>query len=102
MTTLFVVLTIICIVSAVVFLWQDQTWAWMVGAVAAFGAISFGCVSAVITIGPAHDSRACERAGVQLEREVRFVHYSSFSWDCITPSPDGWVSLDRVIKAEHD
>lgn len=46
------------------------------------------------------DETICRRQSQQLERDTKFARYSLWSWDCLTPSADGWVSVDRVIKAE--
>lgn len=47
-----------------------------------------------------HAETVCERKAAQYERDTRFIRLSSFSWDCITPTSDGWVSIDKVIKTE--
>lgn len=94
----------VCVVIVVAFLIRQFTADY---SDAFMGAMIFGLIALIlagVSIGTAvmarHDETMCGRRAVQLERDVRFVRYSSFSWDCITPSEEGWVSLDRVIKAE--
>lgn len=76
----------------------------LVGVIVMFSAfIGFLICVAIAIITPAsrgHAETVCARMAVQLERDTRFVTYGAFDWDCITPSGDGWVSIDRVIKAE--
>lgn len=69
---------------------------------AAVGVIVCFAIAISTNLSARYDRDRCDRIGVQTERDVKFERYTSFSWDCLTPSSDGWVSIDRVIKAEVD
>lgn len=45
-----------------------------------------------------HYSKAsCNAFGLTSGREVRFVDYTFWSWDCLTPASDGkWISIDNL------
>lgn len=44
-----------------------------------------------------YDASNCRRFGQETSREVRFVEYTFWSWDCLTPSGAGqWISIDAL------
>jgi hypothetical protein len=43
------------------------------------------------------DKRSCYSFGQQSGRETKFVDYTFFSWDCLTPTTDNkWISIDNL------
>jgi hypothetical protein len=43
------------------------------------------------------DETQCAGFAVGADREVKFVDYSWFTWDCLTPSTDGkWIPTDGL------
>lgn len=39
----------------------------------------------------------CYSFASQSNREVKFVSYTQWSWDCLTPSKDGkWISVEML------
>lgn len=64
-------------------------------------ALGIVCLAALILgirgIGHHYDNKTCHRFGDESGREVRFVDYSFWTWDCLTPTSDGkWISIDRL------
>lgn len=67
-------------------------------------AVMVGVVAfvAVIVVGIRYaghhvDTGACHTFGVQTERTVKFVDYSWWTWDCLTPAHDGkWISVENL------
>jgi hypothetical protein len=44
-----------------------------------------------------YDKAACHSFGDNTGRTVKFVNYTYWRWDCLTPSTDGkWISTDRL------
>lgn len=44
-----------------------------------------------------YDAAGCHRFGTESSREVRFVDYTFWSWDCLTPTSDGkWIPTDQL------
>ena len=70
------------------------TWLLIVGGAAIF-------VCAVVLIANAtekhYDRAGCHSFADRTGRETRFVEYTYWSWDCLTPSEDGkWISVDNL------
>jgi hypothetical protein len=69
------------------------------------GTILFGCAAlfciisgTVCTIGPRVEKSNCIKFGVQSNREVKFVRYNYFTWECLTLAHDNrWVPINNVI-----
>jgi len=50
-----------------------------------------------VPISKHYAEATCHSFGDRTGREVRFVKYTYWQWDCITPSSDGkWLSTDRL------
>lgn len=94
----------ICLFIAFLFLIRHSTADYSDAIIGTFAFLMIAAFLAAVAIAvpltARHGESVCARLGTELERDTRFVRYSSFSWECITPSEDGWVSMDRVIKAE--
>jgi hypothetical protein len=71
------------------------------------GLVAFVVVTLVVVVGGLgigirqishhYDVANCGRFGEESGREVRFVDYTFWSWDCLTPTQDGkWISIDRL------
>lgn len=51
----------------------------------------------VVPISRHYDAAACHSFGKQSDRTVRFVNYTYWKWDCLTPSSDGkWISTSML------
>ena len=60
-------------------------------------ALIFVIMAPMITIGRHYNRVECQNFSKNSNREVRFVIYSTFSWDCITPTENGkWISTDNL------
>lgn len=47
----------------------------------------------LIALSKTNDYHTCISFGKETNREVRFVNYTFFRWDCLTPAKDGkWIS----------
>jgi hypothetical protein len=56
-----------------------------------------GIATVATTISKHYAEINCEQFGEQTNREVRFVKYNFWNWDCLTPSDDGkWISTDSL------
>jgi len=56
-----------------------------------------------IEISRGVDHRSCTAFGQAANREVKFVEYTYFSWDCLTPTVDGkWISTTRLRDLDDD
>jgi hypothetical protein len=63
------------------------------GAVLAFCLIMLGTRQVTIH----YDRAACHSFATQTERQTKFVTYTYWSWDCLTPTGDGkWISTDNL------
>lgn len=61
--------------------------------IAAIGALVFACVA----IGKHYDRIHCDQFGQQANRQTKFVTYSTFGWDCLTPTKGGrWIPTDNL------
>jgi hypothetical protein len=66
----------------------------LIGIIALIGAVM---ALVVVPIGKHYDKAACHTFGDRSNREVRFVTYTYWSWDCLTPTVDGkWISTSRL------
>lgn len=72
-----------------------------------WGLFIAGCVAAVAAfVGIALGANAWDRSNHEAScvafshetgRETRFVKYTTWSWDCLTPGSDGkWISVDNL------
>lgn len=67
------------------------------------GAIVLICsVTLVIMTGVYYvDKSSCHSFGRESNREVRFVKFNFFEWDCLTPTANGkWISTDRLREID--
>lgn len=80
--------------------WGDVRVAW----IAFIGAVMIAViVVGAVIVGRDLDHnlgvRECHTFGRESRREVQFVDYSYWSWDCLTPSSDGkWISTTLLIE----
>lgn len=45
------------------------------------------------------DAKSCALYSKQTGRQTKFVDYTHYSWDCLTPSRDGkWISTDSLVE----
>ena len=50
-------------------------------------------IIAVVSFAKGVDRNACTKFAEQSNRETKFVDYSFWYWDCLTPTKDGkWIS----------
>lgn len=76
-------------------------WMYFVSVIAAiFAAVSLfagGLVTVGTRISKHYDHINCTQFGEQSKRQVRFVTYSFWAWDCLTPTADGkWISTKNL------
>ena len=58
---------------------------------------------AVRPISRHYDAASCHSFGKQSGRTVRFVDYTYWKWDCLTPSSDGkWISVKMLRDLTND
>ena len=44
-----------------------------------------------------YDRAACHSFSEQANRETKFVNYTYWAWDCLTPTADGkWISAENL------
>ncbi len=57
----------------------------------------FGIVLVVNRTTHHYDKINCHRFAVNTNRETKFVDYTFWRWDCLTPSGDGkWIPTDQL------
>lgn len=65
-----------------------------------FGGIALFIVVGVLTTTPIsrhYDHLNCRKFGQNTGRVVKFVNYSYWSWECLTPSRDGrWIPTSQL------
>jgi len=62
---------------------------------AGFAVLGLLLVAIITPISRSYADRNCTRWSNQTGREVKFVRYGDFAWECLTPSKDGkWISKD--------
>lgn len=86
--------------------WKEPNGYWKEGW--AFATIVTGVVAAVCVIALAvavvanriskhYDKAACHSYSTNTGRQVRFVTYTFWSWDCLTPAADGkWIPTSNL------
>ena len=57
----------------------------------------FLVMGVVISIGRHYDRQSCHRFEQTTQRPTRFVIYTTFAWDCLTPSGNGkWIPTTNL------
>lgn len=76
---------------------------WLISGALALAFFLFGIGMVVRDVGHHYDVAACSSFGEQSNREVKFVDYTYWSWDCLTPTTDGkWISTSRLRDLDGD
>lgn len=75
----------------------------IVGFLVVVAALLTGGLGVAITeVTRGFDHRTCTAFGNEADREVRFVEFTYFSWDCLTPDSNGkWISIDRLRDVDN-
>jgi hypothetical protein len=86
--------------------WKDDRGVWRDGWAIAF--ILTGIVIAIVLfvlicvlisnqVSKHYDKASCHTYAQTTGRQTRFVTYTFWSWDCLTPAADGkWISTDAL------
>lgn len=65
-----------------------------------FGGVAIFIASVVLTVNAiafSQDRAACTGFATNTGRVTKFVSYTYWQWDCLTPSTDGhWISIDNL------
>lgn len=79
-------------------MWDFQ-WciAWVLCAIIVVGA---ALALSINTLGAHVEETTCGKWGKAVEREVKFIRPSYWSWDCLIQTDEGWVSRDAIIKVD--
>lgn len=66
--------------------------------VGALAALTFfvGFVFSVNGLAHHFDGSRCAQFGQISGRQVKFVDYNIFSWECLVNTSNGWIDLDNV------
>ena len=84
---------------------MSDFWAFttFVGVIVVAITVFVGGIGVVVTeVSRGFDHRTCTSFGREAEREVRFVEFTYFSWDCLTPDSNGkWISIDRLRDVDN-
>jgi hypothetical protein len=100
----FIVLT----VATVALWWIDggidgNAWLFAAGMVVAVGALSLGIFGLIISVGRHYNRVECRTFAQTTNRETRFVLYSTFRWDCLTPDGNGkWIPTKNLREFGSD
>lgn len=79
---------------------MSEDW-YIAGVIASIFAFVILLVGGIVLVGSRvskhYDRIACTSFGEQSSRQVRFVTYNFWAWDCLTPTADGkWISTANL------
>lgn len=75
---------------------MDELFA-IAASIAAFAAVMFGIGVGVNTISRSQSESSCTAFASETHRETKFVNYTYWDYDCITPASDGkWISTKAL------
>jgi hypothetical protein len=72
-------------------------------AMIALGVTAFAVVAlfSIRAITLHYDEAACHSFAKQSNRTTKFVSYTYWHWDCLTPTSDGkWISVDNLRSGD--
>lgn len=92
---------VIAIVLAILTGWAAESFDFLpllIGLATVASAIFAFIVIPVNHLDHEHDKTSCARYGVATGRDTKLVTYSSWTWDCLTPSATHgkWVPIDSL------
>ena len=71
--------------------------------VGALGLLIFGIMALSISVGRHYNRAECHRFAQTTNRTTRFVIYTTFSWDCLTPDGHGrWIPTKNLREFGND
>ena len=75
----------------------DSIWQAAIAFLAGTAALIFVSLGLMISVGRHYDRINCKNFSAQTNRQVKFVIYSTFSCDCLTPTNKRkWISTDNL------
>lgn len=79
--------------------WSDRRsdWGVLLGVLLVGAAATAAIVMAVVVFVAHLDRASCNAFADNSGRETRFVRYTYWTWDCLTPQADGrWIPVDAL------
>lgn len=76
-----------------------KTWFVVVFWVAILSIATASCVKGGVELGRHYGRVNCQRYAQNTQRQVRFVNYTFWSWDCLTPNPSQpgtWIPIGQL------
>ncbi len=75
---------------------DDVVFAFIIAA-AVTASIALPCIVIGRVVERHYAESACSSFSEQSGRETKFVDYTYFAWDCLTPGADGkWISVEQL------